>query len=125
MTPSSRVAPFFISQTPTTPPDERQRMSAVPSPLKSPLPTIDHPGAEPRLTPLATWVPFINHTTPWEVEVFCQRMSDFASRLKSESACGTDEPVIVSVNAGEKEETSDGCVAQRARALTLKLPAVD
>ena len=52
----------FISQMPTLPLVSRQRMSALPSPLKSRCPTIDHVvGTLPKILVCAIEEPFISH----------------------------------------------------------------
>src|SRR5260370_42127461 len=61
-TPAGVACAPFMNQIPTTPLVCCKRMSLLPSPLKSPGPTIDQPaGAAP--TPAGvTCAPFINHT---------------------------------------------------------------
>ena len=51
----------FMNQIPSVPvATERQRMSEMPSPLTSPLPTRSHPGPTPNTAVLATALPFMN-----------------------------------------------------------------
>src|SRR5208282_4516686 len=77
----------FISQIATSPDVSCQRMSVLPSPLKSPVPTIDQPdavGTVPtyEVVGFKIVVPFISQiaTSP---DVSCQRMSALPSPLKS------------------------------------------
>src|SRR5438874_11403 len=62
-----------------------QRMSTLPSLLKSPAPAISHSvGMVGSNTYVPSQVvPFINHILRWPVELFCQRMSTLPSPLKS------------------------------------------
>src|SRR5438876_6719638 len=61
-----------------------QRMSALPSPLKSLEPAMLHDVAtNPKLTLEVRVVPFMSQITRWPVELFCQRMSALPSPLKS------------------------------------------
>src|SRR5438034_1226508 len=61
-----------------------QRMSALPSPLKSPEPAMLHDvGTVPNLTVDVCAVPFMSQITRCPVELFCQRMSALPSPLKS------------------------------------------
>src|SRR5437660_6689692 len=61
-----------------------QRMSALPSPLKSLEPTMFHDVATvPKLTVDVCVVPFMSQIRRWPVDLSCQRMSDFLSPLKS------------------------------------------
>src|SRR5208282_2758159 len=76
----------FISQIATSPDVSRQRMSLLPSPLKSPVPTIDQmlgdTVATYEVVGFKIVVPFISQiaTSP---DVSCQRMSVLPSPLKS------------------------------------------
>src|SRR5215470_7487328 len=60
-------------------------MSFLPSPLKSPVPTIFHTlgGAFPTPADWVTCEPFINQIATSPLAVFCQRMSPMPSPLKS------------------------------------------
>src|SRR6266496_839783 len=61
-----------------------QRMSGLPSALKSPDPTMFHEvPTTPKLTLLLRLVPFMSQITRSPVTLFCQRISDFPSPLKS------------------------------------------
>ncbi len=61
-----------------------QRMSALPSRLKSLEPAMLHAVAMvPKLTTDWITVPFMSQITRWPVEVFCQRISGLPFRLKS------------------------------------------
>src|SRR5258708_40185586 len=73
----------FISQIATLPLVSIQRMSHLPSPLKSPVPTIDQTvDTLPTSADCRTCVPFINHTATLPL-VSRQRMSHMPSPLKS------------------------------------------
>src|SRR5438552_18973346 len=61
-----------------------QRMSALPSPLKSLEPAMLHDVAtNPKLTLEVRAVLFMSQITRWPVELFCQRMSVLQSPLES------------------------------------------
>src|SRR6266550_394074 len=61
-----------------------QRMSGLPSSLKSLEPTMFHDVATvPKLTVDVCVVLFMSHIRRWPVELFCQRMSALPSPLKS------------------------------------------
>src|SRR5262249_43681331 len=63
-----------------------QMMSALPSPLTSPVPGTNHVligGSEPGEPPPMTFGPFISQTTTWPVVLLCQRMSPLPSPSKS------------------------------------------
>src|SRR4029453_810866 len=61
-----------------------QRMSALPSPLKSPEPAMLHDvPTVPKLTKDSNVVPFMIQITRWPVELFCQSTSALPSPLKS------------------------------------------
>src|SRR5262249_16067988 len=61
-----------------------QRMSLIPSPLKSPVSTIVHGlAAEPGEPPPMIVAPLISHITVWPFVVLYQRMSLIPSPLKS------------------------------------------
>src|SRR5438094_869747 len=62
-----------------------QRMSALPSPLKSHEPAMLHDVVTvPKLTVDVCAVPFMSQITRCPVELFCQRMSALPSPLKSD-----------------------------------------
>src|SRR6267378_2774221 len=75
----------FMNQIATSPFVSCQRISLLPSPLKSPVPTIFHTlgGAFPTPADWVTWAPFISQIATSPVVVFCQRMSPVPSPLKS------------------------------------------
>src|SRR5262249_36847369 len=103
-TPSADITvPPFINHTPTPPTELRQRMSEVPSPLKSPVwEIVQSLSKEPTPTADITvpWL-FISHaTTP--PALWRQRMSVMPSRLKS------PVPTIVqSVRGNEPRAVAD------------------
>src|SRR5262249_58868282 len=75
----------FISQIATLPPVSRQRMSDLPSPLKSPVPTMDQVVATfptPAVLGFKTVVPSISQIATLPL-VSLQTMSDLPSPLKS------------------------------------------
>src|SRR5215472_15503619 len=78
----------FINQIPRLLLVSTQRTSALPSPLKSPVPATDHwVGIELKLPACVMVVPFISHIpTSWLVS--SQRMSEKPSPLKSCVALG-------------------------------------
>src|SRR5258706_79831 len=80
----------FISHTVAGPLSFCHGMSDLPSPLKSPEPSMCQslPGLVPTVPLLRTAVPFISQTMAWPLS-FCHRMSDLPSPLKSPalSAC--------------------------------------
>src|SRR6266542_2086632 len=82
-----------------------QRMSDLPSPLKSLEPAMLHDLATVRkLTVDRSVVPFINKITRCPVELFCQRMSGFPCPLKSL------EPTMLQDVATNPRLTLDVCV---------------
>src|SRR6266849_2775275 len=74
-----------MNQIATLPLPSCQRMSLLPSPLKSPVSLIDQRGDAAEPTPAApvTCAPFISQIATSPVLVFCQRMSPLPSPLKS------------------------------------------
>src|SRR5215471_18162229 len=74
----------FISHTAGVPSVFCHSMSALPSPLKSPVPSARHagPGLNPAAAPAVSVVPSRNQMTGVP-SVFCQRRSDLPSPLKS------------------------------------------
>ena len=73
----------FMNQIAVLPPVSRQRISLLPSPSKSPVPTIDQlVGTVPRLPPPMLVAPFMNHIATLPL-VLRQRMSPLPSPLKS------------------------------------------
>src|SRR6266567_2240108 len=74
----------FINHMVTVPVDAwRHRMSALPSPLKSPTPAIDQSVPVPMVLAETTLVPFINHIMTVPVDAWRHRMSALPSPLKS------------------------------------------
>src|SRR6266496_1427105 len=107
-----------MSQTARMPAVFCQRMSDLPSPLKSPEPAMLHDVAtNPKFTVDVRVVPFMSQITRWPVELFCQRMSDLPSPLKSL------EPAMLHDVATNPKFTVDVCVvpfmSQIARAPDL------
>src|SRR5258706_12132277 len=84
--PESNVVPF-ISHTAGVPSTFCQRMSTLPSPLKSPDPTACHvvPGLEPARPPPVSVVPFISQIAVVP-STFCHKRSELPSPLKSPAA---------------------------------------
>src|SRR5260370_21683802 len=74
-----------MNQIATLPLVSCQRMSLLPSPLKSPVPTIFHTlgGAFPTPAACVTCAPFISQIATSPVAVFRHRMSPLPSPLKS------------------------------------------
>src|SRR5882762_9888398 len=74
----------FISHTAAVPSTFCHRMSALPSPLKSPAPIACQadPGLEATFAPAIRLLPFMNHSATVPL-LFCQRMSALPSPLKS------------------------------------------
>src|SRR5438046_7104489 len=84
LTADVRVVPFMIQIRRWPVELFCQRMSALPSPLKSLEPAMLHDVAtNPKLTLDVCVVPFMSQIRRWPVELSCQRMSDLPSPLKS------------------------------------------
>src|SRR6059058_5084041 len=79
-----RVVPFMSQITRCPVELFCQRMSALPSPLKSLEPAMLHDVAtNPKLTAEVRAAPFMSQIKRCPVELFCQRMSALPSPLKS------------------------------------------